>query len=192
MRTVAIFSVLFATIAHAAPRDCCVPAEEKARLLELRFKDFDQDLSGSWRLWAQDGCYDAAIDLIESYLSRHSASLQSYEKNILTWHAGQLYGMKNDTVNARTRFVASLNPNEPVDSPILWNDYVIGSVAFLDRDLEIVKAHRNKIANGPILNGKKPNLNIMDNFIAHFDEPYGTAYGGGQQPAEPRACAKRE
>jgi hypothetical protein len=189
MRNLAAISLLFlASSAHAAPQDCCVPAEEKARLLQLSFNDFDQDLTHSWRLWSAQGCYDAAIDLLESYLGKNVSTLEYYQKNILTWHAGQLYGFKNDSVNARTRFVASLDPKEAVDSMILWNDYVIGSVAFLDHDLEILKAHRNKIAAGPTLNGKKPNLNIMDSFIARFDQPYGVAYSGGVQPAAPKVC----
>jgi hypothetical protein len=183
-----IIAFCCASSAYASPQDCCISLPEKARLISLKFDDFDQDLTHSWRLWADQGCYDVAIDLIESYKTTNFTHLDDSQKRLLTWHAGQLYGDKNESKNARAHFVASLNPDEPVDSQVLWNDYVIGSVAFLDHDLEILKAHRNKIAKGPTFNGKKPNLHVMDDFITYFDKPYGVAYGDGKAPAEPKVC----
>ena len=188
MKYLGIILALFSNVARATPEDCCIPSQEKTRLLQLAFNDFDQDLTHSWRLWANSGCYDVSIDLIESYEKLHDSILNYSQKNVLVWHTGQLYGAKNDSVNARAHFVASLNPNEPVDSPVLWNDYVIGSIAFLDHDLEIIKAHRNKIANGPIFGGKRPNLNVMDNFITYFDQPYSVAYNDGNPSPKPKSC----
>jgi hypothetical protein len=109
-------------------------------------------------------------------------------EGILTWHAGQIYGFDEKYAKARERFVGSLNPKEPSDSMVLWNDYAFASIAFLDRDLETLQAHRNRIARGPDFNGKKANLAVVDHLIQFFDKPYGFAYSGGNTPPSPRKC----
>jgi hypothetical protein len=52
---------------------------------------------------------------------------------------------------AKTRFKRSINPNEPENTFILWNDYVYATIAFLNNDMPKLKLYRDKIANGPIL-----------------------------------------
>lgn len=73
---------------------------------------------------------------------------------------------------ARERFKSSLNPQEPADVPILWNDYVHATLAFLDNNMEELRLRREKIANGRLFNGRKANLWMVDGMIKCFDKPY--------------------
>lgn len=171
---------------------CCISPEETEHLMNLPFQDFDQNHQGGWRSYQEKiGCYETAVGLLEKYKSRNIEKLNSAQVRILTWHAGQIDGFVGDTATARARFISAFDPNEPADSPLLWNDYVLASVAFLDHDLEMLQAHRNRIARGPVgPNGKPGNLNVVDNLIKYFDKSYGVAYSGGNSPLEARVCGK--
>ena len=186
-----IFSVLFfvGTSALAdASNPCCISQQEREHLLALPYTEFDQDQHGGWRKLGQDfACYDLAAQLLERYREENSKKLKPGQIGILSWHAGQLYGFDGQFDKARTRFVASYNLEEPKDVDLLWNDYVIASIAFLDHDLETLKAHRNRIARAP---GYKPNLSFVDNLLKYFDSPYGVAYSGGQEGLKPQRCQK--
>ncbi len=95
----------------------------------------------------------------------------------MTWHAGQLYAFNHEYEPAKIRFKQSINFNEPPNSPILWNDYVYATIAFLNNDLPKLKFHRNIIANGAISNsGNKQNLDVVDKLINNFGQPYSIAY----------------
>lgn len=165
---------------------CCIPEEEQTRLMGLSYNDFDQSMHAGWRKIAEDqGCYQAGAQIVDRYREAHQTTLKDWERNILVWHAGQMLGFDGNSVQARVRFVASLDPQEPADAPILWNDYVFASIAFLDHDLETLKAHRERIARGPTFQGKKMNLNVVDNLIQGFDSPYIIAYPGPLYHAVP-------
>src|SRR5207245_2325121 len=101
----------------------------------------------------------------------HRSELKPDQVVVLRWHAGQMDAFAGDSAAARPEFVGSVNPEEPADSPVLWNDYVFASVAFLDRDRETLLAHRNRIARGPVFNGKKPNLEVVDHLLEYFNRP---------------------
>ncbi|MGT3155993.1 hypothetical protein ACVSNX_11380, partial [Legionella pneumophila] len=91
------------------------------------------------------------------------------------------YAFGNQYRIAKNRFIHSINPNEPDNIPILWNDYVYATIAFLNNDMAKLKFHRDKIAAGPLLNGIKPNLNVVDNLILYFGKPYSIAYSGNKE-----------
>ena len=168
--------VLFGFAAHANA-NCVLSAGKRERLLKLEYLKFDQNLlGGGWRGLAKRECYIEAGQLIDEYMKVNTATLTVSEKRVLTWHAGQMYGFQGNVPLARARFAASFNPEEPVDSPILWNDYVAATIAFLDSDMAALKLHREHIAQGPEFHAKKVNLNIVDNLIKHFGEPYKVAY----------------
>lgn len=103
------------------------------------------------------------------------------EIRILTWHAGQMYAFDNNYKQAKKRFQNSFNPKESADTPILWNDYVHATLAFIDKDLNKLRFHRTRIANGPDFNGTKMNLTAVDGLIKCFDQPYAIAYSGCQK-----------
>lgn len=77
---------------------------------------------------------------------------------------------------AKIRFQASYNPKETADTPLLWNDYVAATLAFLNKDADKLRLHRDKIANGPVWNGVRANLNVVNALLNCIDKPYSFAY----------------
>lgn len=153
----------------------CIIPEEEHRILSMPYDEFDQKKDG-WRHYATVGCYHEIGALIDKYLEKNEKTLSDWQLRIITWHAGQLYASNNEYELAQIRFEHSVNKNEPKNLPILWNDYVYATIAFLNNDRPKLIMHRNKIANGPSLNGKKSNLDVVDSLIRYLGEPYSKAY----------------
>ncbi len=158
---------------------CSISTMEKSKLLSMPYDDFDQQKNG-WRQYAKLDCYHEVGVLIDKYLEQNINALLDWQIRIVTWHAGQLYASNNEYELAKIRFEQSIDKNEPKSSPILWNDYVYATIAFLNNDISKLSLCRDKIADGPSVNGKKPNLNVVDNLIQYFGQPYSEAYQGGQ------------
>lgn len=154
---------------------CDVSLLEETKLFSMTYNDFDQTKNG-WRKYADLGCYHQTGLIIDKYIDKNKSILADWQVIAITWHSGQMYAFNNEYVIAKKRFENSINPNESNDSPILWNDYVYATLAFLDNDLSKLKLYRDKIANGPEFNGKKTNLDVIDNLIKYFGEPYSKAY----------------
>jgi hypothetical protein len=155
--------------------NCNVTSVEEGKFLSMDYDTFDQSENG-WRKYAKLGCYHEMGVLIDKYLDKNRNTLSDWQVIGITWHAGQMYAFNNEYEIAKFRFHHSINPNEPQNTPILWNDYVYATIAFLNNDMTKLKLHRDKIANGSILNGKKPNLDVVDNLIQYFGRPYSVAY----------------
>lgn len=162
-------------IPPAFSASCNISIIEEEKLLSMDYDSLDQSETG-WRKYAKLACYDEMGVLIDKYLDKNRNILSDWQVIGVTWHAGQMYAFGNDYEMAEHRFIHSINPSEPDNTPILWNDYVYATIAFLNKDLTELKFRRNKIADGPILNGKKPNLDVVDNLILYFGQPYSVAY----------------
>ena len=178
MRSFLLFTaILFISMSTAFAGVCSLSDIEEYTLLSMPFNNFDQTESG-WRKYAESGCYHETGILIEKYIEQHKSDLANWQRIALSWHAGQMYAFNNEYQIAKKMFEDSINLNlqETEISPILWNEYVNASIAFLDKDMSKLKLYREKIANGPDLNGKKANLDVVDNLIKYFDEPYSLAY----------------
>ncbi|HAT6917034.1 TPA: hypothetical protein JAN58_08730 [Legionella pneumophila] len=160
--------------------DCNITYIEEDKLLAMDYDSFDQHEAG-WRKYAKLGCYYEIGVLIDKYLDKNRNSLLDWQTIGITWHAGQMYAFGNQYRIAKNRFIHSINPNEPDNIPILWNDYVYATIAFLNNDMAKLKFDRDKIAAGPLLNGIKPNLNVVDNLILYFGKPYSIAYSGNRE-----------
>ncbi len=128
---------------------CEIDAREREHLLSLGYRDFDQTPAEGWRALvnADFACAPEVAGLIDEYASTNGGDLTDYNVQILSWHAGQLYGFAGQTDRARERFKASLDPTEAADAPP-WNAYVRASLAFLDDDLAELQRQRALIA-GP-------------------------------------------
>lgn len=151
-------------------------------LLNLDFERFDQTAGSGWRILASAGRYLDAAQLIDAYIQRNPA-LEGPRRQALFFHAGQMYAFAEKYGLARERFLASLSPDESRSSPIRWNDYVRGTVAFLERDRPSLTFHRNQVADGPSIDGIKPNLNFLDSFLENFGNSYAYAYTHARPPA---------
>ena len=174
-RIILLTILLFILMPSAFSLSCSITPVEEEKLLSMSYDDFDQAENG-WRQYAKLGCYHEIGILIDKYLDQKKSTLTAWQAIGVTWHAGQMYAFNNEYEIAKIRFEHSINPNEPEDTPILWNDYVYATLAFLSNDMPKLKLYRDKIANGPIFNGKKPNLDIVDNLIQYFGQSYSIAY----------------
>jgi hypothetical protein len=142
--------------------------------LALSWQEFDQTPHSGWRAIGEDAKrYQEAAALIEAYLARHTELDQS-RKAILHWHALQMLATAGDTAAALKHIPFTRLDPLPPNPPVLWNDYVDATEAFLRHDRPKLLAARERIASN------KPddaNLPFVDAFISHFEEPYAKAYG---------------
>jgi len=143
--------------------------------LNLDYQSFDQDPNSGWRKMAQEGGFSEAGDLIVRYLKKHKELSLSETVN-LNFNAGQMYAFADNYETALERFKNAKYDPEPEEIPIRWNAYVDATIAFLKKDKIKLLECRNKIANGPKINGKIMNLDVVDSLIKNFDKPYSEAY----------------
>lgn len=170
-----ISCVLFGVCTACVSRIAVKPTNEE--LLSLPYAKFDQTPGEGWRTLGEGlGKYIEAAKLIDQYIAKNSTALELRQLRVLKWHAGQMYAFSEDTDMARQRFFESIDQDEPKDNPILWNDYVQATIAFLDKDLAELKRRRKAISEGPLFNGTIPNLDVVDGLIKCFDKTYREAY----------------
>jgi hypothetical protein len=155
---------------RAADQDCKKLYQDHQRTdLSLSYEQFDQDMDGGWRALDSLGCEKEALELVKEYV-RVTGSTRSS----LRWHIAQMSGTVGDTETAIKYAKLSLSPSEDFSRDALrWNDYVLGTIAFLERDLDALKAHRAKVADARDAHfGNTLNLKYLDAMIAHFDRDY--------------------
>jgi hypothetical protein len=168
------FALLEACTAYVS-KTAVKPTNEE--LLSLSYARFDQTPNEGWRILGEGlGKYVEAAKLIDKYLASNSNSLELWQIRVLKWHAGQMYAFCDDINMARQRFFESTDQQEPKGNPILWNDYVRATVAFLNKDMDELQKHRKIISEGPQFNGSIPNLDVVDGLIRCFDRTYREAY----------------
>jgi hypothetical protein len=181
---------LFLSVATSTPTigaaDC---RHDNAALLAMAPEQFDQDPRGGWRpLGATEGCEPVAADLLASYRKAHWGTLDTWQLHINYWHEGQLRAVAGQSDRAVRLLLAGIAPEGSMD----FEDYALGSVAFLQHDLPALKSARARLAGQikPDWFAKSqpqakwpPNLDVLDGFITCFDKPYGVAYGAACRPA---------
>jgi len=167
--------------AHAPTADPC--AYDRAAMMALDQRAFDQDLRGGWRILARDPrCAAAAADLIRDYREAHGvAATTSY------WHEGQMRAEAGQYEAAIALFDRARHP-EPDDFG--WNLYVDASIAFLRGDRPALVAAHDALAarprpadfaprdpqGNPVEIAWPPNLNVVEALIACFGRSYAEAY----------------
>ncbi|MEM1086556.1 MAG: hypothetical protein AAGH90_02425 [Pseudomonadota bacterium] len=176
----------------SAPKDYKSEAEcvgDKSSFLALDYMSFDQDPKIGYRsVLMQPGCELVAADLIRDYhkalrdkgdpvlLTVPEGSFpisENGELSILYWHEGQIRAFEGQFTQAQSLFSASLKPTEQSNRG--WNEYVRGSIAFLENDLDELKRQRDLMAGSK--NPSQLNLGVLDGLIACFGRPYAEAYG---------------
>lgn len=176
IRIFLFITIIFIFSAPTFSANCSISLAEEENILSLSYDEFDQTPNNGWRRYAELGCYHEMGVLIDKYLGQKKAALTDWQVIGLTWHGGQMYAFANEYEIAKKRFEESINTNESADSPIRWNDYVYATIAFLNHDMPNLLLHRDNIAKGPIFNGEKMNLDIVNKLIRHFGQPYSVAY----------------
>lgn len=189
MFAVAILAAILVQTSTAA--DDCV--YDKEAMLVLPPEAFDQDLEGGWRnLSYKPGCKEAAADLLAAYRTAHWGSLTPAQLHVNYWHEGQLRASLDQRLRAKRLLLAGVNPAITSDG---FQDYALGTVAFLDNDRDALQTARDRLAATPEPENwaesaarfkarfgaemKWPiNLNVLDSMLACFGRSYDEAYSG--------------
>jgi hypothetical protein len=140
--------------------------------LKLGYEAFDQTEGQGFRALAAVGCNREGADLIEAYMKAHQSKQPS-----LLWHVAQLRASAGQTKEAIVAARGSLNPKEDLaKDPFRWNDYVLATIAFLERDRAALLRHRDKVAEGrDAYMGNALNLKLLDALVKYFDSSYAYA-----------------
>lgn len=172
---------------------------DRAAMLALGWRAFDQDMAGGWRKLNNAGCDAAAADLIRDWRAAHKA-----EDGILHWHEGQLRANVGQTLQAIALFEHARKSAEE-DAGFGWNLYVDGSIAFLRGDRPALEVARTALAALPRPAGFNPtgpdgkpiavrwpiNLNVLDGFRRCWGQPYKQACACPAPASETEAAAPR-
>lgn len=164
---------MFALPAHAepaAPGDCARLYDVRlATDLKLGYEQFDQTEGQGFRALAALGCDREAADLIEAYMAANGAAERS-----LRWHVAQLRATHGDSAAAVRHARAVLSEREDfAQSALRWNDYVLATIAFLERDRAALRRHRDRVAEGREAHfGNALNLKLLDALLRHFERDY--------------------
>ncbi|MDX1570371.1 MAG: hypothetical protein R3200_07790 [Xanthomonadales bacterium] len=171
MRTILILIGLLLAAPHAiAEVDCAALfAEHLETDLGLSYHEFDQTPRQGFRSLAGAGCPAEAADLIERYIEETGATEGS-----LMWHIAQLRAVAGDYEAAIAAARRCIREDDTGD--FRWNDYVYGTIAFLQRDRQALIRFRDAVAAGvDDHHGNAMNVRLLNAMVEHFDEDYAYA-----------------
>lgn len=162
-----------AAVAQRYAQACVVNEAERAQLMTLDYKNFDQNLpEGGWRKFGH--CQQIAASLLDEYLNRNGNQMTEWQANTVRWHAGQMHAMIDDYPTALQRFERTFL-SEKTPELIGWNHYVRATIAFLKKDRPALIEARDGLANRPDQIARM-NLRIVESFVRCFERPYKEAY----------------
>lgn len=189
-----VLALVLAIAFQTATLDDCT--YDRQSLLALSPMAFDQDLQGGWRPLAQRSeCVEIAADLLAQYRQVQWDNLTPGDLHSNFWHEGQLRAELGQKDRAIRLLLAGVNPNISTDG---FENYALGTVAFLNNDSEGLQSARTRLRATPQPENwaetsarfrkqfgfemKWPmNLNVLDGLTACFGRPYKEAYGAACQ-----------
>ena len=132
-------------LAQAEQERICTVAS--ADLSKLSFDVFDQDLESplSWRCLIYEGKLKQAQELIDKYLVINKAVLEQYQFRALYFHAGTLAAADGRNEEAIERMYRALDDNNESADYLSWNEYVLGTIYFLQGDAKKLEQEIEKI-----------------------------------------------
>jgi hypothetical protein len=159
---------LFSTTANAS--NCKALLKQHLQSdLTLPYSEFDQTHGKGWRILTDQNCNLEAAELIERYIEKNAASESS-----LVWHIAQtraLAGKYRSAIKYAKRSL--LTPEKDAKSKLRWNDYVLGTIAFLEKNKAALLKHRDVLeAEKESHFGNKMNLKLLNSFIHYYDKSY--------------------
>lgn len=177
--------------------------DDRAALMAMDYWTFDQAPEGVRQVLDRPGCRIAGADLIRDYHAALRAKgapvvhtfpegdhtvTEDGEIKLLYWHEGQARAMAGQTDAAIDLFALSVEP--PEKSFGGWNEYARASMAFLQGDLDALKAQREALAGKVSPGYTDINLGVVDGLIACFGRSYADAYGAADCNRRPGAAAE--
>ncbi|MBL7817055.1 MAG: hypothetical protein JNL70_18670 [Saprospiraceae bacterium] len=103
-----------------------------AQIKDYSQRAFDSDTC-CWRLLSASKNYRAAAELIVQYMKECSGTKNTHALN---WHAGQMFALSNDGIQARKYFKKTYSFVYKIgsdDDGKMWYYYAKGTVAFVER-----------------------------------------------------------
>lgn len=170
IRNALLMCILLSSSGVALAVDC---AEEYKKHLEtdlsLSYEEFDQTLGKGMRPLANAGCAKEAADLILVYIEKNKDTHLS-----LVWHVAQQRALQGAYADAIEYAKKSLLEKEDFSTqPLRWNDYVLATIAFMEKDRAKLAYHRDRVALGKdLFSGNALNLKLLDKLLNNIDLSY--------------------
>lgn len=141
-------SLCAAVLSDPVPLSSCeITDAEVARILDLPFREFDQNPDDGWRLYYESRCYKEAAQLLTNYISLHPEHVQ--ENYMLPFHAGQMFAMIGEYDRAVDLMRQGYSQRS--SAIINWNAFVDANIAFLQNDHEVLVRMRERIAKQSVM-----------------------------------------
>ena len=150
--------------------DC---AKEYKRHLEtdltLSYEEFDQTLGKGMRPLANAGCAKEAADLIVAYIEKNND-----RHNSLIWHVAQQRALQDDRQDAIKYAKLALLKTEDYDkNPLRWNDFVLATIAFLEKDRHSFDRHKAQVEKAKdTYFGNSLNFKLLEKLSLNFEKNY--------------------
>lgn len=181
---------LLALAPSAFADDLC--SVDISALMNMAPQDFDDGEEGWRQISDQEGCQSTAADVISTY----RAKLKAHEASLMH-HEAQLRAATGETEQAITLLEGAISRTD--DRTMVA--YHKAEIAFLKQDYDALIAAREELSSVPKPEGFDEaietfiktypdypppvwpaNLNVVEGFIACFDETYTQAYSTACQP----------
>ena len=165
-------------LAPASPNSCSLTAEDKAANAKLSWDDFDQKgtLPSTGRKLMERGCFETAADAWADYMINGPVAAPP-EQRVMLWHLGQSLASAGDEKSAARVMAATRRADAPPpqSGPLKWNEYVLGTWAFLTKDRALLERMRDSVLAGPGP-GNRMNGNVLAAMTRCFDRPYAQVF----------------
>lgn len=145
---------------------CELSPEIEERMLSEPLERFDADPQMGWRLLAQKGCQIEAAQLLEKYRAKNGDSYRT------AFHEAQIRLAVGDAANARPLLFLSLRSDISGGSPFKWNEFVLGYLAFIDRDKDALSFYISKLEQHSTDFRNQSNEKVLIKLFENFEKPY--------------------
>lgn len=165
-----VIPTLFTNLSFANTVDCQAKYQLHLKTdMTLTYQQFDQTENQGMRALAYAGCAKEAADLIVAYIKHNQAKEIS-----LFWHVAQQRASEGNNAEAIVYAKQSLVAVEDWQKkPLRWNDYVLATIAFLEKDQTKFEQHRQVVLQAKDLHpGNAMNLQLLDKLKQHFKKSY--------------------
>ncbi|MCF6263494.1 MAG: hypothetical protein L3J24_07920 [Xanthomonadales bacterium] len=156
---IVLLNLVLIQSAHSKNSPCSLQFKQAiSSALDLTYQEYDQTPGQGLRSFSIDCQYEGALVTI-FYLSKKEGLSASQKKN-LSFHAGQALASSGHEDESIRYFNDAKHINNP--SKLLWNEYIEGTIAYLNKDLQNLEKNISLIQKrkGTHL-GNEQNLKVL-------------------------------